>query len=134
MARPARPPVHEAVSGAGRAVLPAGELPAGAVASGMAGMAGHSIALALQLAAPFVLAAMLFNAALGLLARLAPQSQVFVVATPVQVLGGILLLGLLLPILLGAVGISGDASAKDEECCIAAIEAAGLVADHGDPA
>ena len=36
--------------------------------------------------------------------------------------------------LLGAVGISGDASAKDEECCIAAIEAAGLVADHGDPA
>jgi uncharacterized protein GlcG (DUF336 family) len=37
-------------------------------------------------------------------------------------------------ILLGAVGISGDASAKDEECCIAGIEAAGLVADHGDPA
>jgi uncharacterized protein GlcG (DUF336 family) len=37
-------------------------------------------------------------------------------------------------VLLGAVGISGDASAKDEECCIAAIEAAGLVADHGDPA
>ena len=28
-------------------------------------------------------------------------------------------------VLLGAVGISGDASAKDEECCIAAIEAGG---------
>lgn len=37
-------------------------------------------------------------------------------------------------ILLGAVGISGDASAKDEECCIAGIEAAGLAPDTGDPA
>jgi len=37
-------------------------------------------------------------------------------------------------VLLGAVGISGDASAKDEECCIAGIEAAGLAPDTGDPA
>ena len=37
-------------------------------------------------------------------------------------------------VLLGAVGISGDASPKDEECCIAGIEAAGLVVDTGDPA
>lgn len=36
--------------------------------------------------------------------------------------------------LLGAVGISGDASAKDEEACIAGIEAAGLAPDTGDPA
>ena len=36
--------------------------------------------------------------------------------------------------LLGAVGISGDVSAKDEEACLAGIEAAGLVADTGDPA
>jgi flagellar biosynthetic protein FliR len=64
-------------------------------------MAGHSVALAMQLAGPFVLATILFNGALGLLARLAPQSQVFVVATPVQVLGGFALLGLLLPMLLG---------------------------------
>lgn len=37
-------------------------------------------------------------------------------------------------VLLGAVGISGDVSLKDEECCAAGIEAAGLVADNGDPA
>ncbi|MCW8087058.1 GlcG/HbpS family heme-binding protein [Sabulicella glaciei] len=37
-------------------------------------------------------------------------------------------------VLLGAVGISGDVSAKDEECCIAGIEAGGLMADTGDPA
>ena len=36
--------------------------------------------------------------------------------------------------LLGAVGISGDASPKDEECCIAGIEAAGMAPDTGDPA
>lgn len=83
------------------AVLPVGGLPAGLAAEALAGMAAYSIALSLQVAAPFVLAALLFNAALGLLARLAPQSQIFVIATPLQVLGGFLLLGLLLPALLG---------------------------------
>lgn len=34
---------------------------------------------------------------------------------------------------LGAVGISGDASDKDEICAVAGIEAAGLAADTGDP-
>jgi uncharacterized protein GlcG (DUF336 family) len=36
--------------------------------------------------------------------------------------------------LLGAVGISGDASEKDEACALAGIQAAGLRADTGDPA
>ncbi|MBP0625401.1 GlcG/HbpS family heme-binding protein [Cupriavidus consociatus] len=35
---------------------------------------------------------------------------------------------------LGAVGVSGDASLKDEACALAGIAAAGLQADHGDPA
>lgn len=34
--------------------------------------------------------------------------------------------------LLGAMGISGDISAKDEACAVAAIEHAGLVADVGE--
>ena len=34
---------------------------------------------------------------------------------------------------LGAVGISGDVSEKDEACAVAGIEAAGLVADTGAP-
>ena len=34
--------------------------------------------------------------------------------------------------LLGAVGISGDTSQKDEECAIAGIAAVNLVADTGD--
>ncbi len=34
--------------------------------------------------------------------------------------------------IIGAVGISGDTSDKDEACCIAGIEAAGLSADTGE--
>ncbi len=79
-------------------VLPAGAgMPMGAAAESIARKAADSLALAMQLAAPFVLAAIFLNAGLGLLARLAPQAQVFIVAAPVQILGGFLLLMLLLP-------------------------------------
>jgi uncharacterized protein GlcG (DUF336 family) len=33
--------------------------------------------------------------------------------------------------LLGAVGVTGDTSDKDEECAVAGIKAAGLAADTG---
>ena len=36
--------------------------------------------------------------------------------------------------IVGAVGISGDTSVNDEICAVAGIEAAGLIADTGDPA
>jgi flagellar biosynthetic protein FliR len=82
-------------------VLPAGQgLPLGAAAETVARKAADSLALALQLAAPFVLAAIFLNAGLGLIARLAPQAQVFVVAAPAQILGGFLLILLLLPAML----------------------------------
>ncbi len=83
------------------AVLPAGGgLPLGEAAESIARKAADSLGLAMQLAAPFVLAAIFFNAGLGLIARLAPQAQVFVVGAPVQILGGFLLLILLLPSML----------------------------------
>ena len=53
-------------------------------------------------------------------------------AVPAQ--GGVLVRDPATMALLGAVGISGDVSAKDEECCVAGIEAAGLAPDTGDPA
>jgi flagellar biosynthetic protein FliR len=85
------------------AVLPAGApLPAGAVAEAVAGAVADSLALALRLAAPLVLLAMLGNLGLALLARVAPQVQVFLIAAPAQILAGLLLLALLLPSLLGA--------------------------------
>lgn len=36
--------------------------------------------------------------------------------------------------IVGAVGISGDTSEKDEACCVAGVKAAGLIPDTGDPA
>jgi flagellar biosynthetic protein FliR len=54
-----------------------------------------SFALALRLAAPFVLMSLVWQMALALLARLVPQIQVYFTALPGQVLGGMLLLALL---------------------------------------
>jgi flagellar biosynthetic protein FliR len=60
-----------------------------------------TLGLALQLAAPFVVAATAWQVLLGLLVRLVPRLQVFLVALPGQILGGLLLLALLGELMLG---------------------------------
>lgn len=68
------------------------------LAEGMPGIVGamaDSFALALRLAAPFVLLGTLYQFALGLLSRLVPRLQVYFIAMPGQILGGFLLLALL---------------------------------------
>lgn len=85
------------------ALLPPGQgLPLSASAEQVVQAVAESFGLALRLAAPLVLAAMLGQFALGLLARLAPQVQVYAVAVPGQILAGLLRLALLLPALLAA--------------------------------
>jgi flagellar biosynthetic protein FliR len=85
------------------ALLPPGDpFPAGAGAEAMAAAAGESLALSLRLAAPFVMAAIVVNVALGLLSRIAPQVQVYFVAVPGQVLLGLALLAAVMPPLLSA--------------------------------
>ena len=75
--------------------------PAGGVlpAADLAQVAVHAVSacfsLAVRLAAPFVLISLIWQVALGLLARLVPQIQVYFVALPGQVLGGLLLMALL---------------------------------------
>lgn len=92
-------------------VLPAGDpWPAGEAAEAFAVAAGESFALALRIAAPFVLGSIVLNVALGLLSRLAPQVQVYFVAIPGQILAGIALLGLLLPVILGVYGDAARAA------------------------
>ena len=66
-----------------------------------------------------------------------PAGEAFVTAAaiasggrPVPVAGGVLVRGTGGAIL-GAVGVSGDLSDKDEACAVAGIEAAGLSADTG---
>ncbi len=55
-----------------------------------------SFALGLQLAAPFIVFGFAVSAAIGLLARLMPQMQVFFIAMPLNILAGFFLLMLLI--------------------------------------
>jgi flagellar biosynthetic protein FliR len=55
-----------------------------------------SFRLGLELAAPFIVAGTIFFAAMGLLARLMPQLQVFFIVVPLQIAGGLALFGLTL--------------------------------------
>ncbi len=87
-----------------RALPPGEPLPAGPIAEAVAQATGESVALALRLAAPLVLLAVLGNLGLALLSRVAPQVQVFVIAAPAQILVGLLVLALLLPVILEAWG------------------------------
>ncbi len=84
-------------------VIPAGAmLPAGdAVTLVVRGMGG-SFDLAVRLAAPSILAGTVWQIALGITARLVPSLQVYQLAHPGQVLGGMMLLAVTLPALLGA--------------------------------
>ncbi len=82
------------------AVLPPGRgLPLGEGAEAVAGAVAESFGLALRLAAPLVLAAVLGQVALGLVARLSPNLQIYAVAGAGQILAGLLLLALVLPAL-----------------------------------
>ncbi len=55
----------------------------------------EAFGLALRLAAPFVIASTVWQIALGMVARLIPQLQIYFAAMPAQILGGVVLLGLL---------------------------------------
>lgn len=81
--------------------FPPGRLPgAGLMASwGIAGVA-RAFALAFSLAAPFVIAATLYNLALGVINRAMPQLMVAFVGAPAITAGGLVLMLLAMPMLL----------------------------------
>lgn len=62
----------------------------------------ESFTLALRLASPFVLASLVWHVATGLMARFLPRLQVYFMAVPGQILGGLLLLASLSGALLSA--------------------------------
>ena len=98
--------LHEAAFGALKAsytLIPPGRGFAAADATGVAVRAvARSFGLALQLTAPFLVAAVMVQASLGLLSRLVPQIQVYFLALPAQVLAGIGLLAALITAVLAA--------------------------------
>lgn len=84
-----------AVIGSYDLIKPGHLLPAGDTAQAYVAALGEAFGLALRLSAPFLMAAVLFHVAMGLLGRLVPQLQTYFAAAPGQILGGLLLLGLL---------------------------------------
>jgi flagellar biosynthetic protein FliR len=74
-----------------------GRLPAPADLSEMVTrVVAQSFRLGFELAAPFIVAGTIFFAALGLIARLMPQLQVFFIVVPLQIAAGLALFGLTL--------------------------------------
>ncbi len=85
------------------AVLPAGSpFPAGAAAEAAVTMAATTFGRAFQLAGPFVLAGIVFQLALGVMSRVVPQMQVYFVAMPAQIAGGLALMAVLAGTMLAA--------------------------------
>lgn len=64
--------------------------------------ASAATSLAISLAAPFLLFGILFNLALGIAGRLAPAIQIFFIAQPLMIAGGIALLAITAPAMLTA--------------------------------
>ncbi|CAN1563071.1 FliR Flagellar biosynthesis pathway, component FliR [Paracoccaceae bacterium] len=82
-------------------ILPAGGYPdAGVVADWGLGLAARTFSLAFSLAAPFVIASMIYNLALGVINRAMPQLMVSMVGAPALTLGSLALLAIAAPMLL----------------------------------
>ncbi len=84
-----------ALSGSYDLVPPGHLIPIADSVDGAVRAVAEAFGLALRLAAPFVVASVVWQIALGVLARLIPQLQVYFAAIPGQIAGGLLLLGLL---------------------------------------
>jgi flagellar biosynthetic protein FliR len=85
-----------AVVGSYELVPPGRFLPVGDSTAVYVRAVSEAFGLALRLAAPFLVAGVLFQVVVGLAARLVPQLQVYFAAMPGQILGGLLLLGLII--------------------------------------
>lgn len=82
-------------------VLPAGRFPGAedVMTWGLANVS-RAFALAFSLAAPFVIASLIYNAALGAINRAMPTLMVAFVGAPALTLGGLFLMAITLPIML----------------------------------
>lgn len=68
--------------------------PVGDLAQTVAHAVAASFQLGIEIAAPFIVLGTVFFVGLGLIARLVPQLQVLFVGQPLQIMGGLLLMGL----------------------------------------
>lgn len=80
-------------------IVPGQPLPLGDFAETLGHLLSASFSFALQLAAPLLAFGMIYNVALGLMSRLSPQIQVFFISLPLQVLGGLWMLMVAMPLM-----------------------------------
>ena len=92
----------EALAGSYTLVAPGALLSVPDSVQAALGAVATAFGLALRLAAPFVVASIVWQSALGVIARLIPQLQVYFVAMPGQILAGLALLALLATGIVGA--------------------------------
>ncbi|MBW7852465.1 MAG: flagellar type III secretion system protein FliR [Rhodospirillales bacterium] len=80
--------------------VPGGPLPFGDMSESVARALATSFRIGLQLAAPVMVFGLVFYGGMGVLARLMPQMPVFFVALPIQVLLGLSILMVSLPLIM----------------------------------
>jgi flagellar biosynthetic protein FliR len=80
---------------------PEGLPPSGDAAALIIKAVARGFSLAVQIAAPFIVFGILFNLGLGVLSRLMPQMQVFFLALPASIIGGMLILLAVLGVMMG---------------------------------
>jgi len=81
-----------AIAGSYRMLPPGAALPTGDMAQLVIRLVSSSFALGFQLAAPFLVFGFAIYAALGVLAKLMPQLQVFFVAVPINIMAGLVIM------------------------------------------
>ncbi|WP_026986504.1 flagellar biosynthetic protein FliR [Fodinicurvata fenggangensis] len=90
----------EAVVASYDVMRPGEVVPVGDMADMVARTVADTFVLAVKMSAPFIAVAMFFYVGLGLLSRLMPQMQVFFIALPLQIVLGLMVLMLSLPIIM----------------------------------
>jgi flagellar biosynthetic protein FliR len=84
-----------ALAGSYRLIAPGALLPIGSGTEVVVGAVTQAFVLALRLASPLVIAGIVWHIVTGLLARLVPRVQVYFLALPGQIFGGLVLLAAL---------------------------------------
>jgi len=78
-------------------LFPVGSIPdTGSMANLMSGAVGTSFMIGVQIAAPFLIIGMIMYIGMGVLTRLMPQMQVFMVAMPLQIVLSLMMLALVI--------------------------------------
>lgn len=90
----------EAIAGSYAVMVPGQPLPLGDFAETLSKLLSSSFNFALQLAAPLLAFGIIYNVALGLMSRLSPQIQVFFIALPLQVMAGLWMMMVALPLII----------------------------------